>query len=52
MRTTPAKNRFEALETMETEDKTPYLSKTQSKKQNSKKLKHGSPRENQIPKYI
>ena len=31
-RTTPTKNRFEALETIETEDETPYLNKTQSKK--------------------
>ena len=44
-RTTQTKNRFEALETMETEDKTPYQSKTQSKKSTLKtrqKLKQGS----------
>ena len=48
MRATPTKNRFEALETMESEDETPpNPQKIYTQPPPQKKLKHGSPRENQ-----
>ena len=40
-RSNPTKNKFEALETMETEDESPYLSKTQSKKKSNFKANLG-----------
>ena len=52
-RTTPTKNRFEALET---EDEIPYINKTQTKKKSTLKTNPSKtcplPRENQIPKYL